>query len=392
MRLPGVLSLVWSSLLVAMAMAGGDAAELPGAGGAGVPAIMASLRDPDTAVRVRGLLALVRLAKEAAPDLWTCQVWSRYERRFARTPGQEELAARCAVRLSDIATTDTSVRCRSLARVVLRRLWEFARLCRVYQRILLADAAPSQLRDMLRSVQYQLGPFGGPLRLRIAGMLRHDDPEVVAAAFGALGSLGRAGIGPLSTCLRDAPDAGLRAAAAESLALAVRDSGDHSGRESLLRAFEDMSPRVRAAAVRGLWVTRPLDGETVDRVASMANDADDTVREAVAAALGDLQLGVEEDAALKLLLRDPMYSVRAEAVVALAKHASVDQASLSEFWAAFDGAPEAAVLRAARGLYWYCRDERSEAELRLLAADGDPLTRSVATWELSRRRHGTVMW
>jgi HEAT repeat protein len=256
---------------------------------------------------------------------------------------------------------------------------------------------------------------GGP---GLAALTR--DPEVTSSLVTALRSpeatvrcmaaamLGRTSVEgggpPLVRLVDDDPDATVRAAALDALAVL---GGPPTAAAAAEARLGDPDPRVRVAAVRALGAIAPNPGsiEAIPRIDELAEDPDPSVRaamawlfgtigldadaEAIVAALLDDRDGAARVAGLKalrdlgrsvpsgiarLLLTDPSPAVRAAAIEAIAASGELGTWS-DEAIAALDD-PSAEVRdAAARGL---ASLEGTPAELFDVLTDGSPRAQDAA--------------
>lgn len=187
------------------------------------------------------------------------------------------------------------------------------------------DALAAALRDrenrVVALVARALGAIGPPAASAapaLVTMLGHINAEVRTRTAEAIGRIGKATEETLAALRRAAadPEGAVRAAALESFARIVAPP---VSRDLLLAALADSDPRVRAAAVNAL---APSAGEpgVGDAIITAAADGSDSVKERVAAAIGEA--GIAAPKALQALARmlgDDTAAVQIAAAQALGK-------------------------------------------------------------------------
>jgi HEAT repeat protein len=142
-----------------------------------------------------------------------------------------------------------------------------------------------------------------------------QDPNILRAAAGALGKMGKDAVGPLTKVLREDESAAVRRLAATGLALIGPEAS--SAGPALAKALEqDTSFRVRRIAAETLRLIDPKPKEVLDAlIGAIRNDLDADVCRSAAIAAG--KLGKPALGELVKLLKDDNADIRFHATSAL---------------------------------------------------------------------------
>jgi len=171
----------------------------------------------------------------------------------------------------------------------------------------------------------------------------------------------------------------VRRTAAESLG----KIGDRSPIPALLPVLIDAVPAVRAAAAQALGrIAGPADEDVIDGLARALQDPSDTVRQAAALALGDVEPSPGQLAFTSELLRASDVGVRRAAVRALL---TLDTAQSADRLLPLLDDPDAEVRQSAVGALGFSGDARAGAALGVrLAKDPSPAVRAEAAYHLGK--------
>lgn len=124
----------------------------------------------------------------------------------------------------------------------------------------------------------------------LQGLLTQDEPKLrrdAAAALGQFGAPAKSALPVLTGMVKD-PDAGVRSAAAWSVARITAASANREAMSVMVAALKDEDPRARLDAIRFLSAVGPDAREVITALTDARHDEDDDVRRAAAEALAKI--------------------------------------------------------------------------------------------------------
>ena len=159
--------------------------------------------------------------------------------------------------------------------------------------------------------------------------------------------------------------------------------GDRSALSAALPLLTDAVPAVRAAAAQALGrIASPTDEAVITRLALSVRDPDETVRQAAALALGDIEPSPSQLGSLAGLLKASDVQVRRAAVRALL---SLDTGQVVDWLIPLLDDPDAEVRQGAVAALGFSGDAKAATALsKRLAQDPSPAVRTEAVYHLGK--------